>query len=105
MRISDQDLRGRTVIGADGRAIGEVAGLTLDTIDSDRPSLATLQVALRREMEDALGIEHRRFRPATIEIPFANVQSIGDAVVLSIPVDGLPSLLRPTEPAASPPPP
>ena len=31
MRLSDENLRGRTVIGADGQAIGEVAALFLDS--------------------------------------------------------------------------
>ena len=31
MRLSDENLRGKTVIGADGQAVGEVATLFLDS--------------------------------------------------------------------------
>ena len=56
MRLSDENLRGQTVIGADGQAV---------------------------------------------EIPIRLIQSVGDAVVLSVPVDGL-RQVRPeeNEPAA-----
>jgi sporulation protein YlmC with PRC-barrel domain len=42
MQISDEHLRGRTVIAADGQAIGEVAALFIDTstwtISRSRPN-------------------------------------------------------------------
>jgi sporulation protein YlmC with PRC-barrel domain len=102
MRISDQALRGRTVIGADGRALGEVAGITIEAGDSERPHLETIQIKLRREIEDELGVEHRRLRAATIEVPFASVQSIGDAVVLSISVPTLRTMVGPEEQPTAP---
>ena len=86
MRLSDETLRGRTVIGADGQAIGDVAALFLD---SEAWAIESLQVKLRKDVADRLGASRSVFRAGTIEIPVRLIQSVGDAVVLSIPVDGL----------------
>jgi len=86
MKISDRDLRGRAVIAADGRVIGKVDGIT---IDSEGPGLGCLQVEVRRDHENDLGVEHHTFRASRIEIPFAEVQSIGETIVLAIPVVAL----------------
>lgn len=90
MRLSDENLRGRTVIGADGRAVGEVAALFLD---SDAWSVESIQVKLRKEIADELGASRTIFHAGTVEIPVRLVQSVGDAVVLSAPVDGLREVL------------
>ena len=99
MKISDRDLRGRAVIAADGRVIGKVSGITLE---SDGPGLGTMEVEVRREVENELGVEHHTFSASKIEVPFTEVQSIGETVVLSIPVDALrktPMPLAPQSPA------
>lgn len=90
MRLSDANLRGRTVIGADGQAVGEVAALFLD---SEAWGIQSLQVRLRKEIADRIGASHTMFHAGTIEIPIRLIQSVGDAVVLSIPVDGLRQVL------------
>ena len=82
MRLSDENLRGRTVIAADGQAIGDVAALFLD---SDAWRVESLQIKLRKEVADQLGATRGLFHAGTIEIPVRMVQSVGDAVVLSIP--------------------
>ena len=51
MRLSDDNLRGRTVIGSDGLAIGEIAVLFLD---SDAWRVESIQVRLRKEVADRL---------------------------------------------------
>jgi len=86
MRLSDETLRGRTVIASDGLAVGQVAALFLD---SDGWRIESLVVVLRREVADRLGVSRNVFRPGTLEIPTAMVQSVGDAVVLSVGVDAL----------------
>jgi sporulation protein YlmC with PRC-barrel domain len=86
MRLSDETLRGRTVIASDGLAVGQVAALFLD---SDGWAVESLVVTLRRDVADRLGVSRNVFRPGTLEIPVATVQSVGDAVVLSIGVDAL----------------
>ena len=75
------NLRGRTVIAADGQAIGEVAALFLD---SDAWRVESLQVKLRNEVADQLGAARSMFHAGTLEIPIRMVQSVGDAVVLSV---------------------
>jgi sporulation protein YlmC with PRC-barrel domain len=53
MRLSDENLRGRTVIGADGQAVGEVAALFLD---GDAWGIQSLQVKLRKEAHVSGGL-------------------------------------------------
>ena len=62
MRLSDENLRGRTVIGADGQAIGEVAALFLD---SDAWGIQSIQVKLRKEIADQLGATRTVFHAGT----------------------------------------
>lgn len=86
MRLSDENLRGRTVIASDGLAIGEIALLFLD---SDTLRLEALEVKLRSEVADRIGAERTVFHAGALEVPMAMVQSVGDAVVLGVPVDEL----------------
>ena len=86
MRLSDESLRGRTVIGADGQAIGEVAALFLD---SEAWAVESIQVKLRNATADRLGAARTIFSAGTVEIRVRLIQSVGDAVVLAIPVEGL----------------
>jgi sporulation protein YlmC with PRC-barrel domain len=81
MRLSDETLRGRTVIAADGQAIGEVAALFLD---SDAWRVESLQIKLRKESADQLGATRGLFHAGTLELPVRMVQSVGDAIVLSV---------------------
>jgi len=90
MRLSDENLRGRTVIAADGQAVGEVAALFLD---SDAWGIQSLQVKLRKEIADRLGASRGMFHAGTVEIPIRLIQSVGDAVVLSVAVYGLRQVL------------
>jgi sporulation protein YlmC with PRC-barrel domain len=81
VRLSDENLRGRTVIAADGQAIGEVAALFLD---SDAWRVESLQIKLRKDIADQLGASRGMFHAGTLELPVGMVQSVGDAVVLSV---------------------
>lgn len=100
MRLSDENLRGRTVIASDGLAIGEVALLFLD---SEAWRVESLQVKLRKEVADRLGADHSLFRAGAVEVPIRMVQSVGDAVVLSVAVDDLRQVLpNATEAAPAP---
>lgn len=81
MRLSDENLRGRTVIAADGQAIGEIAAMFLD---SEAWQVEALQVKLRNNVADQLGATRGMFHAGTLEIPIRMVQSVGDAVVLSV---------------------
>ena len=86
MRLSDENLRGRTVIAADGQAIGEIVALF---VDSDAWRVESLQVKLRNEVADQLGATRGMFHAGTLEMPIRMVQSVGDAVVLSVPAHEL----------------
>lgn len=97
MRLSDHDLKGRTVISADGQAIGEIAALFLD---SEAWNVEAIQVALRKETADRIGVPRSFLRGGTIEIPVGLIQSVGDAVVLSSPVDRLRQILMTSPPTA-----
>jgi sporulation protein YlmC with PRC-barrel domain len=86
MRLSDETLRGRTVIASDGLAVGHVARLYLD---SDAWQVESLQVVLRKEVADRIGVSRNMFRAGTLEMPVSAIQSVGDAVVLSVASDAL----------------
>ena len=86
MQISDDELRGRPVITADGQVLGEIKRLFLDT---DRLSVTGLLVEMRKGIADQLGASRSMFRAAAVEIPIGAVQSIGETVVLSVRLDEL----------------
>lgn len=90
MRLSDDNLRGRVVIAADGLAIGEIAVLFLD---SDAWRVESIQVKLRNDVADRLGTDRGIFRAGALEIPTRMIQSVGDAVVLSVALDELRQVL------------
>lgn len=69
------------MIAADGQAIGEVAALFLD---SDAWRVESLRIKLRKEVADQLGATRGLFHAGTLELPVRMVQSVGDAVVLSV---------------------
>jgi sporulation protein YlmC with PRC-barrel domain len=89
MRLSDEKLRGMTVIGADGQAVGEVAELFID----DGWRVESIRVRLRKEVAERLGATHSVFHAGSVEIPIGVVQSTSDAVVLTVGVDELRQVL------------
>jgi sporulation protein YlmC with PRC-barrel domain len=100
MRLSDENLRGRAVVSADGQVVGEVAAIFLD---SAAWRVESLHVKLKREIADRLGAARSMFRAGTVEIPIRIVQSVGDAIVLSVGVDGLKEVIPAEgEPAPAP---
>ncbi len=90
MRLSDETLRGRTVIAADGQVIGEILALFLD---SELWRVESLQIKLRKDIADQLGASRSMFRAGELELPIALIQSVGDAVVLTVPVEELKQVL------------
>ena len=86
MQISDQLFRGRTVIAADGQAIGEVAALFFGT---STWTIVSLQIKLSKGAAEQLGASRSLLRASTIELPVHMVQSVGDTVLLSVPTPGL----------------
>jgi sporulation protein YlmC with PRC-barrel domain len=100
MRVTDDSLRGRTVISAEGHAIGEVVSMF---IDASAWRVDALVVEVRRTAAERLGVRHGFLRHATIEIPIQQVQSAGDAVVLGVPIEQLRIEPVTSEPAESAP--
>jgi len=82
MQVSDEHFRGRTVIAADGQAVGEVAALLLDTATW---MIVALQIKLNKAAAEQIGAVRSLIRAATLEVPVRAVQSVGDAVLLSVP--------------------
>jgi sporulation protein YlmC with PRC-barrel domain len=82
MQVSDEHLRGRTVIAADGQAIGEVAALFIDT---SAWIIVALQIKLSKPAAEQLGAARGLLRAATFELPVRMIQSVGDTVLLSVP--------------------
>ena len=82
MQVSDEQLRGRTVIAADGQAIGDVSALFIDT---SAWTITALQIKLSKSAAEQLGAARSLLRAATFDLPVRLVQSVGDAVLLSIP--------------------
>lgn len=86
MQVSDEHLRGRRVIAADGQAIGEVAALFIDT---STWIIVALQIKLSKSVAEQIGAARGLLRAATLELPVRMVQSVGDAVLLSVPTPEL----------------
>lgn len=86
MLVPDENIRGRTVIAADGQLVGEVGAFLVETDDW---RVESLQIALRKEIADQLGTHRSLFRAGTLDIPVRIVQSVGRTIILSVPVEGL----------------
>ena len=86
METTDVELRDRTVIGADGNAIGQVAAMV---VDAGSWVVKAVRIKLRDIAADQAGIGHSLFRASTIDIPVDHIQSIGDTVVLTVSARGL----------------
>ena len=92
MRITDDNMHGRVVLTADGLAIGEVNKLFFH---GGQFAIDAIEIKVRKEIAEKLGLEHSTFRNATMEIPVGFVQSVGDAVLLSAKLEEL-QMIRPT---------
>lgn len=90
MRLSDNNLRGRSVIAADGLAIGEISSVF---IDAEAWRVESLQVTLHKDVADRLGADRSLFHAGMLELPIRMVQSVGDAVLLTVPLDELRQVL------------
>ncbi len=86
MQVSDEHLRGRTVIAADGQAIGEVSALLVDT---STWTIIALQIKLNKSAAEQIGAKGGLLRAATLDLPVRLVQSVADAVLLSVPTPEL----------------
>jgi sporulation protein YlmC with PRC-barrel domain len=86
MQTSDDNLRGRTVVAADGQAIGEVGALFIDT---STWTVVALQIKLSKAAAEQIGVAKSLLHAATFELPVRLVQSVADAVLLNVPTSEL----------------
>ncbi len=86
MRLSDEGIRGKTVISAEGQAIGDVAALLFD---SESWHVDSIRVKLRKQVADHLGAQRGRFHAGTVDLPVRMIQSVRDTVVLSVATEEL----------------
>jgi sporulation protein YlmC with PRC-barrel domain len=100
MRLSAENLHGRTVITADGQAVGSIKSLFLDATEW---RVEAISVELRNDIADRIGATRSIFHRGLIEIPVRLIQSIGDAVVLNVAVDALREAHRDASTSAPPP--
>lgn len=91
-RLNDDNLRGRTMIAADGAVIGDVITIFLDW---ETWRVESLQVKLDGSVAERLGADHSFFHAGVLEVPVRMVQSVGDTVVLSVEVAELREILPP----------
>lgn len=99
MRLSDKTLQGRTVISADGNALGSVSELFVSTPEW---RIESIQIELHKDIADRIGANRTMFHRGTIELPISFVQSVGDAVVLTVDVEQLREAHRPPATEATP---
>ncbi len=90
MQLSDEHFRGRTVIAADGQAIGEVAALLIDT---SAWTIVALQIKLHSAVAEQLGAARSILRSAKLDLPVSMIQSVADAVLVSVPTLDLRQIL------------
>jgi sporulation protein YlmC with PRC-barrel domain len=90
MQVSDEHVRGRTVIAADGQTIGEVGALLIDT---SAWTIVALRVKLNKGAAEQVGAARGLLHAATLELPVRLVQSVADAVLLTVPVPELRQIL------------
>ncbi len=96
--LFDGGFRGRLVVAADGQVVGRVGDLMVDT---ETWQVESVRLKLNKEVADRLGVRRGKLHAGTIELPVGMIQSVGDHVVLNVPIAALrPRLSGPTNIAA-----
>jgi len=90
MRMSAGQLQGRAVIGSDGLAIGDVSNLYFDT---ETWEVTSIELKFRKEIGRRLGVSGGPFKTPKITLPVKLVQSVSDAIVLTVPTGDLRSVM------------
>ena len=90
MRLSDKTLQARTVISADGKVVGAVSELFIST----DWQVESIRIELQKDIADRIGADRTVFHRGTIELPVSLIQSVGDAVVLTVDVEQLREVRR-----------
>ena len=85
MRLTDEEMHGRTVLSSDGHAIGEVTALFL----TEDWRVESIEVRLRKDAAERLGAKASIFHGASMEVPTRVVKSMRDAILLNCSVEEL----------------
>ena len=88
------------MISADGTAIGAIAELFISKSDW---RVESIRIELRKDVADRIGASRTIFHRGTVELPVSFIQSVSDAVVLSVDVATLREAHR-SQTTATPPP-
>jgi sporulation protein YlmC with PRC-barrel domain len=99
MKLTDESFRGRVVLSSDGVAIGEIVRML---VDPDGWRVRSIEVRLRKDAAERVGVRRSLFHSASLEISTDLVQSAGDAVILSVPAESLRQPAPPTQTAPAP---
>ena len=87
------------MISADGKAIGSIAELFIDSV---KWCVESIRIELRNDVADRVAANRTLFRRGTIELPVSFIQSVSDTVVLSVDVEKLREAHRPPTTVAAP---
>lgn len=79
MRLTDEDLRKRRVIAADGTEVGQCAGLVFDT---ETMAVVAVRVRVHAAVSRAQGSRKPLIGRAELTVPVEQVSGIADAVIL-----------------------
>jgi sporulation protein YlmC with PRC-barrel domain len=77
----EDELKGRTVIDGEGRAIGEIDGVFVDT---DGWSVDAVRVRVRTAVARELGLPHGVFHSAVLDVPASLLQAATDTILLKV---------------------
>jgi sporulation protein YlmC with PRC-barrel domain len=97
MLIEDGKLRGKKIITADGREVGEVGTLEIE-IELDTWKIQWLELKLLRDVLEALGLKKPLFGTIHARLAPERIRSVTDNVVLTVDFAQLGTLLASDEP-------
>lgn len=79
MRLTYDQLRKRKVMTSDGKEIGDVVGLEIDT---ESLRVTAVQVKVHKEMVKEIGAKKPLIGRAELKLAISKISGIGDAVIL-----------------------
>ncbi len=98
MILSDEDLKGKSVVAKDGRTVGKVEGCQLDF---DLWRVVSIRVRVARAMVGPLGLKKPLLGSATLDVRVDSVEGVADVVVLRLTVEELRNAQPRVEPASA----
>ena len=84
-----EDIVGLEVISADARVVGIVEGIGIDV---DEWKIPALRIALKKGVEEAIGVKKPLFSSAKLHLKTSGIESISDTITLNADLTGVKSL-------------